>query len=915
MTTVSAHLKRMHQFTGSLQRMSRVVEKTILAVNQFMRVMDEPDSATTDLLLAAEAQVHVSVFKQQALDEVRALRTEISNTVGQVKFSSTVEMPPIQELTSIISNSLDGASTFVTASLAFETASAYQEFHDFTTHLGSMPVSIRTTLDETGALADMQRIKQLFHSKGPISIDLIFNKDAIVKVFNQIQQRSPQKFLVMLNSTEAVKQAKLLKTQIQRELHGVQAKIRVELPASVTVMFTQIQRLVLKLIAATKRLKDAASNQFSTASLKPKAPIPHISGQVNLDSNTATKDSGGWLSNLRGIEAAYLSIQGLSAAITISDNYVNTLTRLDLVNDKMQTTEELQDKIFRAAERSRTSYSNMAGVISQMSLASGSFKSNDELIAFSELTQKTFRAGGSSTMEQQAGMSQISQAMVDGEMQGGDFSTIMKDAPMLVDAIVSFTGKSKEELLKLSAEGYITADIIKGSVFSMADEINAKLDNMPLTFGDVFSHLKNYALKEFSPVIEKMNEMLNSDRGKQFVADIQTAISAAKTVINGLLTSVSNVYSFFSNNWSFIAPIIMGIVTAITLYKTAMAAASTWTGIVSAAQLIYAGAKAVMTGATLAATSGTAAQTAAQWGLNAAMMASPITWIILAIIVLIAMVYLIVAAINHFAGTSISATGLIAGAFAVLFATIWNIVVGVINAIIQFIWTFFVEPWISIIEWILNVINGGFDSFGDAVFNLIGNIISWFLSLGKIVTKIIDAIFGSDWTSELNSLQDKVLSWGKNDKAEKAEELISREALVIPRIEYGEAWDAGYNWGDKLGASAANLFGKETKEETDYTKHLTDINTTIGGDGQPKDINNVKEVGSIKNTVDISNEDLKMMRELAEMKNIQNFVTLQPSVSFGDTHVRNESDMTTIISRITDSLQQDISTSVDAVYT
>ena len=159
------------------------------------------------------------------------------------------------------------------------------------------------------------------------------------------------------------------------------------------------------------------------------------------------------------------------------------------------------------------------------------------------------------------------------------------------------------------------------------------------------------------------------------------------------------------------------------------------------------------------------ALTVAQKGLNAALLACPLSWIIVTIIMLIAIFYAVIGAINKFAGTSLSATGIILGAFAVLGAFIWNTVLGVLNALIQLLWSRFVEPWIGIVEWVLNVFNGGFNSFGDAVKNLLGNLISYFLSFGQVVTKIIDAIFGTDWTSGLQSLKDKVLGWGKNENS------------------------------------------------------------------------------------------------------------------------------------------------------
>ena len=216
-----------------------------------------------------------------------------------------------------------------------------------------------------------------------------------------------------------------------------------------------------------------------------------------------------------------------------------------------------------------------------------------------------------------------------------------------------------------------------------------------------------------------------------------------------------------SDNWSIIEPIMWGVIAVLSVYAGYLALTN---GIeliskgIKIASCVAAYAHAAATGIEVTAT---AAATAAQYGFNTALLACPITWIIIAIIALIAVFYMVVAWINKIQNTSISATGIICAAFAFAGTVIWNTVIGILNAIIQSAWSTFVEPFLGIIEWVLNATNGGFDSFGGAVANLIGQIISWFLSLGKVVTQIIDAIFGTDWTSGLSSLQDSVISWGK----------------------------------------------------------------------------------------------------------------------------------------------------------
>jgi hypothetical protein len=231
-------------------------------------------------------------------------------------------------------------------------------------------------------------------------------------------------------------------------------------------------------------------------------------------------------------------------------------------------------------------------------------------------------------------------------------------------------------------------------------------------------------------------------------------------------------------------------------------------------------------------TKSTWAQTTAQLGLNGAMYACPIVWIVIAIMALIAIIFAVCAAIAKFTGVAKSGFGVVCGVVAMAGAFIYNTMLGAINGIVQLIWTAFVTPFLGIIEWVLNVCNGGFDSFGDAVANLIGQIISWFLDLGKVVTKIIDAIFNTDWTAGLNSLQDNVIEWGKNEKAI----TISRDApelTSLHRIEYGKAFDAGAKWGDNISNSIGN-FMDGLFDGDKYLKDLqgqTNGNTSSSYDG------------------------------------------------------------------------------------
>lgn len=783
-------------------------------------------------------------------------------------------------------------------------------------------------LDASSAVEQLNKIKAgIKAADKPSMMQILIDSDDVMRKIGEIKGKiksvlSDSVMKVIFDPAEALSQIAPLKTKMENELQDIKAKIAVELPESLNSTFQGLQKLVTRLMRSIDTLdgmtqSSAAESEQLASALRRVSTLEQQITRQQSETNRQIKAGGSasrsWRDELQNVASAYYLIQGalrgLGSTTTVMDDYVNTQARLDLINDKLQTTAELQDKIFASADRARGSYADMAAVIGRMgTLAGDAFTSNDELIAFTELMQKSFRVGGSGTTEQQAGMYQLSQAMAAGKLQGDEFRSIMENAPMLAAAIADFTGKSKGELKEMSSEGTITADIIKGAMFNAANDINTKFATMPITFGDVMNDLKNTALQSFGSVIERINGMLNSAGGAAFIANLQQQIASLAVIAENLLTWLVNVYSFVAEYWPLMQPIVVALATAFVLWKGTTLAINTAIGIQSGLLIATTGLKAALTGVTLAQVDADVAATAAQWGLNAAILASPITWIILAIIALIAIIYIVVAAINKFAGTSLSATGIIAGAFLTAFAFIGNFVIGVLNAIIQYAWTHFAEPFLSIIEWILNACNGGFNSFGDAVANLIGQVISWFLSLGKVVTKIIDAIFGTDWTAGLSSLQEAVIGWGKNEEAI----TIERTAPEIDyRFDYSDAWDTGYDWG-------ANLFGSDDNGAAEAVKNAEDLYTNLPtaalGAAEDNNIDKVGEVGKIKDTVDISSEDLKMMRELAEMKNIQNFVSLAPTVQVTTGPVNNGYDVDTIVSRIEEMLTEQVTSTAQGVY-
>ena len=238
------------------------------------------------------------------------------------------------------------------------------------------------------------------------------------------------------------------------------------------------------------------------------------------------KSSDSANSSLKGLIASAVSVAGVMKGLDITDNYTNTIARLKMINDGLQTQAQLNEKVFQAAQRSRGNYTEMANAVAKMNLLAGdTFKTNDEAIAFTELLTKSLKVSGASQGEQSSAFLQLTQALAAGKLQGDEFRSIMENAPMVAQAIADFTGKSKGELKEMSAEGTITADIIKNAMFMAADDIESKFSKMPKTFGDTWNLIKNEGIKAFGGVMTSLNNMLNSANGQALVNGLLQGIN------------------------------------------------------------------------------------------------------------------------------------------------------------------------------------------------------------------------------------------------------------------------------------------------------------------------------------------------------------------------------------------------------
>jgi tape measure domain-containing protein len=603
-------------------------------------------------------------------------------------------------------------------------------------------------------------------------------------------------------------------------------------------------------------------------------------------------EAGGLARKVMGFVAAFAGMAAVKAGADMTDTYINQNSRLALINDGLQTQAELQQKIFAAAQRSRGEYGATVDTVAKLGLlAKDAFKGNDETIKFAELMNKSFRISGSSASEATNGMYQLTQAMASGRLQGDEFRSVMENAPMVAQAIATFTGKSMGQLKKMSADGEITADIIKNAMFSAADDINAKFETMPKTFGSVWTSMKNVAIMQFSSVMQKVNDYLNSNQGTVMINGISDAISAMIVVVGTLTNMIMGVTSFFSGNWSIIEPIIWGLVAVFIAFN---AVSLITNGILAAQALmqgISAAATAMKTGATFAAT-------AAQYGLNAALLACPITWIIIAIIALIVIFYAVIAAVNKFAGTSVSATGIIAGAFMTALAFIGNIFVTLINLVIDIIaliWNYIA----AFAEFFANVFN---DPIGSIV-RLFSNMADSVLGIIEGIASALDTLFGSN-------LGDAVSGW-RDQLQTMTTDLVGEAKIQVPRMdstsmhlnrfEYGDAYKSGYDFGKGVEEKfdVSKLFGGGTSAE-DQLKATTET---------------AANTGAMKDSMKSSEEDMKYLRDIAEQEAINRFTTAEIKVDMTNhNNISKDLDLDGVVAHLEQKVYETMNIAAEGVH-
>ena len=633
--------------------------------------------------------------------------------------------------------------------------------------------------------------------------------------------------------------------------------------------------------------------------------------RFNRSIRDGSSAADGLWQKMKGIAATVGGMIGLKQALGTSDQLTQTNARLNnalIKFDDGGSIEELEAKVMASAQRSRAYYMDTAAAVAKLGTnARDAFTNMDEVIAFSELVNKSFVIGGAGAQEQSAAMLQLTQAMASGVLRGEELNSIFENAPGIIQSIAKYLDVPIGQIRTMASEGQITADIVKNAMFEAADDIENKFSNMPKTWGQIWTGMKNKALSIFAPILNKLNQIANSSKFEAVSNGVIGALAAIASVATVVLDLLINGASWVVDNWGWIAPIVLGVAGAYIGLHGAVIAYNAVQAISNTLATISTARSAIKAGATLSEAAATTTATGAQVGLNAALLACPITWIIIGIIALVALFYAAVAAVNKFAGTSVSATGIICGAFMAGLAFIGNIFIA--------LWNVAAEVFVLIYNLVATVANFIGNVFNDpvgAVCRLFFDLADTVLGVLQALASAIDAIFGSNLAGAVQGWRDSLGGWVDETFGKGTEVMakMSADDLKLDRFEYGAAFDLGYNFGEGIDSKVSGLFDGSAMD----SMGAFDIGNTLDGIyGNTGDT--AGNTAAMSDALDITEEDLSYLRDIAEREAINKFTTAEIHVEqHNENHISKDADLDGIMDAWANDFAEKLDVSEEGVH-
>ena len=637
-------------------------------------------------------------------------------------------------------------------------------------------------------------------------------------------------------------------------------------------------RAMTTVVTGFEEMQKASGKAVNTATIqKAKIQLNEVAASIlGIESNTKRSTSSqrryndevrngntaaaGLAGKIKSIVAMYAGAQGAKSLLGLADTMTTTKARLDLMNDGLQKTEELQNRIMESANRSRASYQSTADAVSKMGImAADAFNSNEEIIQFTELLNKQFTIAGTSAEGIDAAMLQLTQAMGSGVLRGEEFNSVFEQAPTIMQTIADYMGVPIGKLREMAANGQITAETVKNAMLSSAGSINERFNSMPMTFTQVWELAKNAILNAFMPVISFIGQIA------QFIYD----------------------------NWSIIGPIFYGLAAAV---------------------LVYAAALGIQTLATKL------ADLAAK-GFFKTLLTNPMFWVAIAIGVVIAALYQWVKACGGIKAAWLTMCNW------VLMAWDW-VKIGVMTGVYYIIdcWNNLVKNtmWVGMqVQNILGEMKVSALEILQAMCNGAIAIINWFIGLlntcfgwaGVHIEPIQDASFASmeranfeadkrareaDYSEYEQSLIDDMNSrWSQIDqwKSEALSNQQMREAEIAAARE-----EANKPAEDPL------------KDLKDQYQQTSPYSVTLGGIAA--DTGNIaNSTSGIADSLDITQEDLQYLRDLAEQEVINRFTTAEIKIDMtNNNNINSDTDIDGIVDALANRVQEALVSTAEGVH-
>lgn len=788
------------------------------------------------------------------------LSQNISNTEKLVRdsFSSPVEIPV----------------TWKTDNLEVFTGTGVERFRQEVQSANSMLDTLGTTQNRIASAASQMNI---FPPSAIAGMNNMGNRlQAIQQRIRQIESNP-----LNMGTETANSELEQLRSQLSRALHEQQNLNNAVDEMDVSAANEAYLRLSQTIGGTERYIRDNVSEQ----------------GRFNQQIDEGTQKSGELAGMIKKAVGAYATFQTLGKVIDLSDTMAQTSARLNLIVDDGGSVDELQDKIYLSAQRSRAAYQSTADAIAKMGSNAGSaFASNDELIAFMEQVNKQFIIAGTDAQGIDAAMLQLTQSMGSGVLRGEEYNSVLEQAPNIIQSIADYMEVPKGQLKDMAADGEITADIVKNAMFAAADETNAKFESMPMTFSQVWTSFQNTALMAFQPVLEELNGLANSDAFQSFVSNATMALAAVAGVITRIFTIVVSVVNFISQNWAVISPILYGVITALAIFAAYLLLLKVYS-------LAYAAVQAVV---------------------NAILAANPIMLIVGAIVLCIAAIFAVATAIARMTGIANSGFGVITGG---------------VNVVIQFFKNLGLEV-ANIALGIWEALKACASNLQAAFHNAISNVQSWFYNLLSTALSVIDGI-----CEKLNKLPfvefdfSGITSAADDYAAKAAEAAGNKESYTSIKDAFSDgmsrfdtfqdgwvsdAFKSGAEWGDGISDKISNAI--------DGFKDGLDISgTDSGGDlgnygGSVQPIDNYDDIDSgvgdiadntadIADDMDITEEELKYLRDIAEQETVNRFTTAEINIEqTNHNNISSEMDLDGIVSGLTDAVKEATSIAAEGVH-